>query len=93
MIIRATDFLEKEEMDFSASFHNRGRYGRVSVRRAMVSVLVEEQEGGKLKVTERFETFIFWHRTLLEEILHTGSLTECVRLANLLTGTGDEVQE
>lgn len=91
MIIRVSDFKEREEIDFHASFHYRGRYGRVSVR--LGSVRMEEQEECQIVVTPTFETLIHWHRDKSEEVVMSGSLLQCVRLANLLTGTEDEVRE
>jgi len=91
MIIRKSNFKEKEEIDFHASFHYRGRYGRVSVR--LASVRMEEQDAYQIAVTLTFETIINWHHDKSEEVVMSGSLQQCVRLANLLTGTEDEVQE
>lgn len=94
MIIRESYFREREKINFHSSFHYRGRYGRVSVR--LAGARFEEANdlhvnGEDMIVTMIFETFIHWYHDKSEEVLISGSLQQCVRLANLLTGTEDEV--
>lgn len=93
MIIRESDFRDRDEIDFHASFHYRNRYGRVSVR--LASAKFQEGCGSadrQIMMTLTFETIIHWHHDKSEEILMSGSLQQCVRLANLLTDTEDEVK-
>ena len=89
MIITPKDLKNGGDIDFSGHFHHRGRYGRVTVR--------EVPQGGLPRlqvyaVMGTYEVLIHWHKDRSEEVVHTGSLKECVRIANLLTDTDDEVQ-
>ncbi len=95
MIIRVSDFQSRDEIDFHASFHYRNRYGRVSVRMASVEFeeVFESDSSRKIKITPSFETVIHWHHDKTDEVVMSGSLPQCVRLANLMTDTEDEVRE
>jgi len=85
MIITPENFKNGGVVDFSASFHHRGRYGRVTVR--------ESFPPSPHLPSRVYEVLIGWHRDHSEEVVHAGSLKRCVRIANLLTDTDDEVQD
>ena len=102
MIITPSDFENGGVVDFSGHFHHRGRYGRVTVRaipftgfrkyrvvrilHAIAPIPFDKPYG------PMYECIIHWHRDKSEEMVCSGSIRKCVRIANLLTDTDDEVQ-
>ena len=76
MKIKTEDFENKGEVDITAHYSDRNEKGRLSIR---------QNEG-------RYEVYVRWHRRKIEEVLHKGTLEECVFFTNARVGLNDEVE-
>jgi hypothetical protein len=77
MIITADDFINDGEIDITAHFTDeKNKRGRLSIR----------------KNDNKYEVYIHHHIDKDEEVLHSGTLQECVDWTNARVGLNDEVR-
>ena len=75
MKIKSEDFVNKGEVDITAHYSDKNQKGRLSIRRN----------------ENRYDVYVHWFRRKIDEMLHKGTLEECVFFTNARVGLNDEV--
>lgn len=80
MLIKAKDFDNGGEVDFTAHYKEGAKQGRAAMR--------------KQKQGDRYEIYVHWFfPKKKDEVLHRGSLRECVSFANARFGLNDTADD
>jgi len=76
MIITPDDFKNEGEVDITANYHEKGKTGRVSIR----------------KQGNNYELYVYWFLDKKETVLYSGTLKECIKISNATFGMNDKVE-
>lgn len=74
--IKPDDFRNGGEIDITAHYGEGRKKGRLSIRQR----------------NNRYEVYVHWFIEKIDEVLHKGTLQECVSWTNARVGLNDQVQ-